>query len=139
MKITLLPYLNFDGQTAEAMKYYQSIFGGELFMQTYAEAGMADKPEVSDRVIHADLKNDTVSFMASDTHPDHSQPLAVGNNVHLSIIGTDDAMLTQYFNQLAEEGTIFMPLEKQFWGDVFGSLTDKFGINWMVNISASDQ
>lgn len=139
MKTTLVPYLNFDGQTAEAMKFYQSMLGGELTMQTFAEAGMADKPEIAERVMHADLKNEAVSFMASDTHPDHSQPLAMGNNVHLSMVGSEEAKLTQYFNKLAEGGTIDMPLEKQFWGDVFGMLTDKFGIHWMVNISAAEQ
>jgi PhnB protein len=139
MNTTLLPYLNFDGKTAEAMKFYQSIFGGELNMQTYGEAGMEEDPELGNRVIHADLRNDKFSIMASDTHPEHSQPMSLGNNVHLSIIGSDKDRLTQYFHKLSEGGSIYMPLEKQFWGDIFGSLTDKFGINWMVNISAGEQ
>lgn len=121
------------------MQFYHSVFGGELRIQTFAEAGMADKPELGARVMHADLKNEAVSFMASDTHPDHSLPLVVGNNVHLSIVGSDEAKLTKYFNKLAEGGTIDMPLEKQFWGDLFGMLTDQFGVHWMVNISSAEQ
>jgi PhnB protein len=66
----------------------------------------------------------------------YSPPLTVGNNVHLSLIGSDEANLTRYFNRLSEGGTVDMPLEKQFWGDAFGMLTDKFGVHWMVNISA---
>jgi PhnB protein len=139
MKTTLLPYLNFDGKTAEAMNFYQSIFGGELNLQTYGEAGMEEDAELGKRIIHADLRSELFSVMASDTHPEHSPPMSIGNNIHLSIIGSDEDMLTQYFYKLSEDGSIYMPLEKQFWGDIFGSLTDKFGINWMVNISSGDQ
>jgi PhnB protein len=135
MKTTLVPYLNFDGRTSEAMKFYHSVLGGELKMQTFAEAGMAEKSELGNRIMHADLKTDTVSMMASDTHSDHSQPLMAGNNINLSLIGTDEATLSEYFNKLAEGGQIVMPLEKQFWGDLYGMLIDKFGIPWMVNIS----
>ncbi len=139
METTLVPYLNFDGQTAEAMKFYQSILGGELNIQTFAEAGMADNPEIADMVMHAHLKNEALNIMASDTNPDHSPPLAAGNNVNLSLNGSDEAKLTQVFNRLAAGGTVDMPLEKQFWGDTFGMLTDKFGIHWMVNISPPQQ
>jgi PhnB protein len=135
MKPILTPYLNFNGQTGEAMKFYQSVLGGELKMQTFAESGMPTAPEDKDKVIHADLKNDSLSFMASDGGPDH--PVMMGNNVHMSIAGTDETLLTKYFNGLAEGGKVDMPLAKQFWGDIYGQLTDKFGVHWMVNISAA--
>jgi PhnB protein len=134
MSTKVYPYLNFDGQTAEAMKYYHSIFGGELKIQTYGESGMADKPEVASRVMHADINGELVSLMASDTHPEHSPPLVLGNNMTISLVGTDKDELTRCFNQLSEGGTIMMPLEKQFWGDIYGQLVDRFGIQWSVNI-----
>jgi PhnB protein len=135
VKTALVPYLNFDGQASEALEFYQSVFGGELTMQTYAEANMGDSPEMADRIIHASLQSETISLMASDTHPQHSPPLRVGNNVNLTIIGSDQDELTEYFNKLAEGGTIDMPLEEQFWGDIYGVLTDKFGIPWMIDIA----
>jgi PhnB protein len=134
MSTKLYPYLNFDGQTAEAMKFYHAIFGGELKIQTYGEAGMADTPEFANRVIHADLNGELVSLMASDTHPEHSPTLVVGNNMTISLVGTDKDELTRCFNQLSDGGNIMMPLEKQFWGDVYGQLVDRFGIPWSVNI-----
>lgn len=108
-------------------------------MQTYAESGAPTTPSQKDKIIHADLKNDTLSFMASDDAPDHR--VEMGNNVHMSIVGAqaDQAKLTEYFNKLSEGGKIDMPLAKQFWGDTFGMLTDKFGVHWMVNISAGEQ
>ena len=135
MKPTLIPYLNFNGQTAEAMKFYQSVLGGELKLQTFGESGMPTKPEDKDKVIHADLKNESLSFMASDGDVMH--PVHMGDNIHMSIIGSDEVLLTKYFNGLAVGGTINMPLAKQFWGDIYGQLTDKFGVHWMVDITSS--
>ncbi len=124
------------GQTGEAMKFYQSVLGGELKIQTFGESGMPTKPEDKDKVIHADLKNEALSFMASDGDAEH--PVQMGDNIHMSIIGTDLELLTKYFNGLAEGGKVDMPLQKQFWGDIYGQLTDKFGVHWMFNFSASD-
>ncbi len=131
------PYLNFRGNAGEAMKFYHSVLGGELTMQTFGEANMAQTPEEKDLIVHAVLKNGALSFMASDTHP--SMKLVVGNNVHMSISGQDDAKLTEVFNRLSAGGSVDMPLAKQFWGDTFGMLTDKYGIHWMVNITSHPQ
>jgi PhnB protein len=139
MSTTLLPYLHFDGQTAEAMRFYHSVLGGELVMQTFGEANMDNSPEVAERILHAQLTRDNLSIMASDSHPEHGPSISVGNNVNLSLIGSDEAGLTTAFNKLAEGGTVQMPLEKQFWGDIYGALTDRFGIAWMVNITSPVQ
>lgn len=137
MKPTLYPYLIFPGIAADAMKFYQSILGGELTMSTYGEAGQPVEEADKSRIIHADLKNDTLTFMASDDNA--KQAVIMGSNVHMSIVGTDMALLTKYFNDLAIGGKIDQPLVKQIWGDTFGMLTDKFGVHWMVNITSGVQ
>ncbi|MGD0318718.1 MAG: VOC family protein [Nitrososphaerales archaeon] len=134
---TLTPYLNFNGSAAEAMRYYQSILGGELKMQTFGEAKMAETPQERDLVVHAVLKSDALLFMASDTHP--SRRTMFGDNIHMSITGRDSSELTRVFNGLAQGGKVDMPLARQFWGDTFGMLTDRFGVHWMVNIPAQAQ
>ncbi len=134
MKATLLPYLIFAGQCAEAMSFYQSILGGELTNSKYSDSGMPVAEADKDKLIHAELKNDTLTFMGSDDN--EQSHVQMGNNCHLSIIGSDEGQLTEFFNKLAEDGTIDTPLAKQAWGDTFGMLTDKFGVHWMVNISA---
>ena len=133
----MTPYLTFNGKAGEAMKFYHSILGGELAMQTFAEAKMAQKPEDNDLIIHAALKNEGLTFMASDSMP--GRQAMFGDNVHLSISGHDTERLTKVFNGLAAGGKVDMPLAKQFWGDVYGQLTDRFGIHWMVNITAQRQ
>jgi PhnB protein len=134
MDPSLNPYLNFNGNTAEAMRFYQSVLGGELSMQTFGEAKMSQKPEEKDLIVHAALKNDALSFFASDTMP--SRKAKFGDSVHMSITGSDGKRLTGFFNGLAKGGKVDMPLAKQFWGDTFGMLTDKYGVHWMVNIAS---
>lgn len=137
MVSTLNPYLTFDGNAAEAMKFYHSIIGGELSMQTFGEANMAEKPEDKNRIVHATLKNAALSFMASDSQP--GTPVKMGDNFSMSISGEDAAWLTDVFNKLSKGGNVDMPLAKQFWGDTFGMVRDKFGVRWMVNINSQPQ
>jgi PhnB protein len=133
----LSPYLNFNGNCEEAMKFYQSVLGGELEINRFGDFASPDMPvdeDYKDKVMHSTLGTGGLSFMASDGSA-HSK-VTFGNSVSMSIAGTDEAKLTDFFNGLSEGGTVTMPLAKQVWGDSFGMFTDKFGINWMVNISA---
>jgi len=134
MTATLSPYLNFNGNAAEAMTFYQSVLGGDLSIQTFGEAGMAQSDQERDLTVHAALTGGGVTLYASDGHP--SQKVTFGGNVHLSLQGNDAETLTGYFNRLAAGGKVDMPLAKQFWGDTFGMLTDQYGVHWMVNITA---
>jgi PhnB protein len=137
MDPVLTPYLTFNGEAAEAMKFYHSVLGGELVMQTFGEVKMNKKPEDKDLIVHATLKNEGLTFMASDAMPERQSKF--GDNVHMSISGQDGAKLTKVFDGLAKGGKVDMPMAKQFWGDTYGQLTDKFGIHWMVNITAQPQ
>ena len=137
MDASLTPYLTFNGNAREAMMLYHSILGGELTMQTFAESKMARKPEENDLIIHAVLKNEGLTFMASDSMPDRQAK--VGAKVRTSISGHDSRWLTKVFDGLSKGGKVNMPLAKQFWGDTYGQLTDKFGIHWMVNITSQQQ
>jgi PhnB protein len=133
MNVTLSPYLNFNGNTAEAMRFYQSVLGGDLTIQTFADAGMAQSDSDKNRTLHAALSADGITLFASDGRPD--QQVIFGDNVHLSLQGSDAERLSGYFDGLAAGGHVDMPLAKQFWGDTFGMLTDKFGVHWMVNVN----
>ena len=101
------------------------------------EGGKPSAEEDKDKIIHADLQNDTLSFMASDGNSE--DPVHMGDNISMSISGSDEKTLTMYFKSLAAGGTIDIPLAKQYWGDIFGMLTDKFGIHCMVNIASGQK
>ncbi|MDO6436851.1 VOC family protein [Cyclobacterium sp. 1_MG-2023] len=140
MKIN--PYLNFDGDAEEAFSFYKSVFGGEFsaFMKM-GEAPEAEKlpKEEQSRVMHISLPigKDTI-LMASDTMPSMGQTLTKGNTNYISIHPESREEADRLFNGLSEGGEIEMPMEDQFWGDYFGSFTDKFGINWMVNYNPAN-
>jgi len=93
---------------------------------------MAQSDNDKSLTLHAALTGDGITLFASDGRPD--QKVTVGDNVHLSLQGGDAPRFTGYFDSLAAGGHVDMPLAKQFWGDTFGMLTDKFGVHWMVNI-----
>lgn len=134
MKTTLNPYLNFMGQSKEAMEFYHSILGGKLTIQTYKDAGFPHDPKDDNLVIHANLMSDGMNIMASDGNEEH--PVKMGDNIYLSLVGSDEATLRDWFAKLSEGGKVDMELQKQFWGDIYGQLTDKFGIRWTVNIAS---
>jgi PhnB protein len=127
----LNPYLRFDGTARQAMEFYQSVFGGELKINTFGEFGMQDSPQ-ADQIMHAQLETEAgYTLMASDTPP--GMPYNPGDTVTISLSG-DEEVLKTYFAALAEGGKIGTPLEKQMWGDEYGDLVDKYGVSWMVNL-----
>jgi PhnB protein len=131
--IMLDVYLYFKGDCREAMEFYKGIFGGELTVQTYADVpGMEPKESMKDWLMHARLEGGDIKLMASDTE----QASPVTAKIELSLGGTNETRLREIFGKLSEGGEVKAELKKEFWGDIFGSLTDKYNINWMVNITA---
>jgi PhnB protein len=135
MPISLSAYLNFNGNAAEAMRFYQSALGGDLTIQTFGDAGMAQSDKEKGLTLHAALTGGAFTLYASDGRPD--MRVNFGDSVNLSLQGDDSAKLSEVFNSLSSGGTVDMPLGKQFWGDTFGMLTDKYGMHWMVNITGA--
>jgi PhnB protein len=129
----LNPYISFNGNAREAMHFYQSVFGGELTLSTFGEYNAPD-PAIADQVMHSTLvTNSGYTIMASDTPPGMSRN--PGDNITVSLSGDDASQLRDYWEQLSGSGTVMVALEKQMWGDEFGSCVDQFGIPWMVNIA----
>lgn len=131
----LNPYLNFDGNAEEAFRFYQTVFGGELFVQKMDSVPGMEIPEnEKNRAMHVALPigNDQ-HLMASDCLPSQGHVLNVGNNNYISITPDSREEADRIFNGLSAGGKIEMPMEDMFWGDYFGSFTDKFCVCWMIN------
>src|SRR5690606_30810772 len=132
-KINLNAYLMFDGNCREAMAFYQSLFGGTLKSMTFGQVDDSCPKAMRDSIMHSSLVTDEFVLLGSD----NPEPKPTGSgNISLALNGSDEQRLTQVFNQLSEGGKIVIPLEKQMWGDVFGVVSDRFGIDWMVNIGS---
>jgi PhnB protein len=136
MPSRLNPYLGFNGEAREAMDFYHDVFGGELTSQTYAEGGMSEGPDDATLVMHAQLDAPNgMTLMGSDAPPRMGRQERGGMSISLS--GDDDGELSGYWQKLSDGGSVTMPLEAAPWGDKFGMLTDRFGVEWMVNIAGS--
>ncbi len=135
MASRLNPYISFAGNAREAMEFYQSVFGGDLTVNTYGAFGQPDAPE-ADKIMHGMLETGSgYTLMGADTPP--GMPHNPGDNITISLSGDDGDELRGYWEKLSEGGQVTVPLEKQMWGDEFGACVDRFGIPWMVNISVA--
>ncbi|MGW5053839.1 VOC family protein [Actinokineospora sp. NPDC004072] len=134
MASRLNPYISFQAEARQAMEFYRSVFGGALDLSTFGEFGV-DDPSEADKIMHATLETGSgFTLMAADTPPGMAHN--PGDNISISLSGDDADELRGYWAKLCEGGTVQMPLERQMWGDEFGACTDRFGINWMVNITS---
>lgn len=134
-KITLNPYIFFVGNCREAMGVYKEIFGGELEVQTYDDVPGPTQEGMEGKVMHASLKFDDTNIFGSDT--EKASPKSA--KISLCLGGTDEAKLRKIFDRLSEGVEVATPLKKEFWGDIFGTVTDKYGVEWIVNISATKE
>jgi PhnB protein len=136
MQSKLNPYIGFQGNAREAMEFYKTVFGGELTLSTFGEAGMSEHGEQPDQIMHGMLVAENgITIMASDTATGRRE-LKIGNNISISLSGDNEEELTMYYNKLAEGGKVEEPLTKAPWGDTFGMCIDKFGVFWLVNITS---
>jgi PhnB protein len=132
MTSRLNPYISFDGDARPAMEFYEQVFGGTLQMTTFGEFGMSDSPD-ADKIMHAALETSSgFTLMGADTPT--GMTFADGKRISVSVSGDDGDELRGYWEKLSAGGTVSMPLEKQAWGDEFGMCTDRFGVDWLVNI-----
>jgi PhnB protein len=132
----LNPYLNFAGNAEDAVNFYKSALSGEVVMlNRFGDSPMPSDEDWKQKIMHARILfgGDNV-IMISDTMK--GKEISTKGNIQLSIGLEDEAKTKEIFDNLAEGGQVTMPLAKQFWGDLFGMLQDKFGVNWMLNCTA---
>jgi PhnB protein len=130
-------YLNFSRNTEEAFLFYKSVFGTEFLtpITRMAESGAPDLNE-SDKNLVMNVALPIVGghvLMGTDAPESMGFSLLQGNNVHINLEPDSLEETERLFAALSEGGKVGMALEKMMWGAVFGSLTDRYGIQWMLN------
>jgi len=137
-------YLNFPHQTEEAFNFYKSIFGGEFTGNHIARFGdipaMEGQPQVPEAdknlVMHIELPIlGGHKLMATDAPESMGFTVNFGNNVHISLEPDTRSDTKRLFEALSAGGKVTMDLQDMFWGDYYGSCTDKYGVQWMFNCS----
>ncbi|HEX6043861.1 MAG TPA: VOC family protein [Pyrinomonadaceae bacterium] len=129
-------YLLFDGDCAEAFKFYESVMDAKIEgMFPYAGSPAAEQapPDFGEKIMHATLSIGNTKLMASDAPPgQYKKPEGISVALGLN----DTAKGEQIFNALSENGHVIMPFQQTFWAAGFGMCVDRFGIPWMVNCEA---
>lgn len=138
-------YLNFPGNTEDAFLFYRSVFKTEFTGNGIQRFGDlpdgADHPPVADSVkkmvLHIELPIiGNHILMGTDAPKEMGFTVIQGNNMHISLEPETRSETQRIFDELSKGGSITMPLQDMFWGAYFGSFTDKFGINWMLNFAS---
>lgn len=122
------------GSAAEAMEFYKEVFGGTLTVVRRGDVDPTATGPDKDLVINATLDTGEFQLRGSDREDATKEPQT---RVALTLIGRDEATLRKVYDDLSAGGSQDSPLERVFWGDTFGALTDKYGINWQVNIGTA--
>lgn len=136
MTIDVTPHLNFRGDARRALEFYRSVFGGELTVVSYADTGN-DDPATADHVAYGQVvADDGFRIMAYDVYPGlewhpGSDPF------YVSVRGTDPGRLRGCWDGLAEGAEVRQPLGPSPWAPLYGQLTDRFGVTWVLDIAAA--
>ncbi len=140
--MSLSPYLLFGGNCREAFDYYRSVFGGEFAIcMTFGDAppDMNVPDEAKDAIMHVSLPVGSSVLMGSDILPTMGPPRSQGNNFSITVEPESREHADKLFAGLSDGGTVSMPMEDVFWGDYFGSCTDRFGNSWMVTFTPKSE
>lgn len=132
-------YLNFSNQTEKVFNFYKSVFGGEFvggIMRFKDMPPSEEAPPLSEAdknlVMHVSLSilGDHM-LMGSDAPESMGFKVNIGNNFYINLSPDTREETKRLFNALSEGGKIETELQDMFWGDYYGSLTDKFGVRWV--------
>ena len=135
--IEVSPFLQFDGNCETAFAFYKSIFGGEFeFLYRYKDVP-AERPlseSEKEKIMHISLPMmKDVNLLGTDILNTDERSLKMANRVIIGIRTNNEEETLHIFNTLAQGGKVIQPLQKEFFADLFGLVTDKFGINWSFN------
>lgn len=134
MATTLNPYVTLAGNCEEAVMFWADALGATHHIIRMSENPMPMPDEARNLVMHATIRTDDLTLMASDAML--GQPAPSGSAISISLNFTDKDQQTRVWDRLAAGGHVVMPLGDQFWGR-FGMLRDRFGVQWMLNHEAA--
>ena len=131
------PYVFFNGRCQEALDYYTDKLGAQvsfkmLYKEAPPDAHNPPRPELADKIMHANVQLGSSTWMASDGNCDPAA--GAFNGFSLSLTVEDGSAAEKYFNALADGGQVVMPFQQTFWSKGFGMVVDRFGMMWMITL-----
>ncbi|MFG6199923.1 VOC family protein [Nonomuraea sp. JJY05] len=134
MSVNTVTHLNFRGDAQAALTFYQSVFGGDLAVVTYKDAGNVQEPSEADQVMWGQVSSaDGFRIMAYDVPS--RLPYSRGENAFfVSVRGETAEEITAYWEKLSEGASVVQPLAPAQWAPLYGMLTDRFGVTWVIDV-----
>jgi PhnB protein len=136
MSVNAVTHLNFRGDAREALAFYQSVFGGDVVLVTYQDAGNLQNPAEADEVMWGQVTaGNGFRVMAYDVPS--SMPWNQGENAFfVSVRGESAEEITAFWKRLSDGATVIRPLEPAQWAPLYGMLKDRFGITWVLDVAS---
>lgn len=127
------PYIGFNGRCREAMTFYKECLGGELELQEVSGSPMEQFWKgAKDQIFHSSLTVNGMPVIMGSDMVDQSG-YTKGNNVALAMSCSSEEEIRSLFDKLSKGGRVLQPLKEEFWGAIFGTMEDQYGIRWMLN------
>ncbi|MFI6025032.1 VOC family protein [Amycolatopsis magusensis] len=134
MSVKTTLHLNFRGEARAALEFYQSVFGGDLAVVTYKDAGNLDEPDEADQVMWGQVAaGNGFHVMAYDV-PARLAFDRGENSFFASVRGESVEEITGYWEKLSGDATVVQPLGPAGWAPAYGMLKDRFGVVWVLDV-----
>jgi PhnB protein len=134
MAVKSVTHLNFRGDARAALEFYRSVFGGDLAVVTYKDAGGAQDPAEADQVMWGQVLADNGFHVMAYDVPSRMPWNQGENSFFLSVRGESTQEITAYWEKLSEGATVVQPLGPAQWAPLYGMLTDRFGVVWVLDV-----
>ncbi|MET7597751.1 VOC family protein [Streptomyces sp. NPDC004082] len=139
MSVDTVTHLNFRGDAREALTFYQSVFGGDLALVTYKDAGNVQEPTEADQVMWGQVAAESGFHVMAYDVPSR-MPWNQGENAFFVSLRSGTAEeAAAYWEKLSEGGTVLLPLDRAQWAPLYGMLRDRFGVTWVVDVARAPE
>ena len=137
MTIKTTAHLNFRGDARAALKFYQSVFGGEITLLSYRDAKAVQEPAEADQIMWGQVESaDGFRVMAYDV-PSHMDYAPGTIPMFMSVRGDDADVVNAHWARLVEGGTVVQPIGPAAWSPLYGMVRDKFGVTWVMDLAVA--
>ncbi|WP_411139178.1 VOC family protein [Streptomyces sp. C10] len=136
MSVTTTTHLNFRGAAREALDFYQTVFGGRVVAVTYKDVGNVQNENEADWVMWGEVVGDNGFHIMAYDVPSHLTWNQGENPFFVSVRGDDADEISALWQKLSDGSTVVRPLEAAPWAPLYGMLTDRFGVTWVLDVTA---
>lgn len=136
MSVKTITHLNFRDNARQALGFYHAVFGGQVAIVSYKDAGHVPDPDKADNVMWGQVVADSGFHVMAYDVPSQTAWSQGENAFFVVVSGDTPEEITGYWEKLSEGGAIIQPLQPAQWAPLYGMLKDRFGVVWVLSVSA---